>query len=130
MSSRFCVRHGVGYGALEQCAACVDDPGPPPDEVEADEPVQFPAGIPDPDAVLVELADDLADARSLRATIWHRTYNPTPVDPHAINTYCKLVDSIAKMARILLDAGYQRRDAVLIDRREKRLTRTKTGAGH
>ncbi len=124
-----CARHDVSYGALSQCAACVDDPGPAPDDAIAEDPVEFPEGIDDPDTILRALADDLEEMRELRRSIWSKC-NRVPTDSHLINSFGKIQDGISKLARILLDAGYLRRDAVLVDRREKRLVKTSRGASH
>ncbi len=106
---------------------CEADPGPAPDDEPLDEAVEFPEGIPDVDGTLRGCADDLAGLVDLRDAIWSKG---EVLDMHLANSYVKAQDGISKLRRILLDAGISRRDAVLIDRREKRLVRSARGASH
>ncbi len=127
-----CARHDVFYGALDQCTACAGDPGPPPDADVTEDPIEFPDGIPDPDEVLRGVAEDLDDMRKLRRDLRCKENGEESavLDTFLANSIIKAQDSCTKLQRILLDAGYKRRDETLVDRREKRLTEAaRRGAG-
>lgn len=128
-----CERHGVWYGALEQCGQCDADPGPAPDDEIASAPVDFPSGISTPDDQLRGWEDDLSDLVSLRQSIYskaHREVDGVVLDAHMLNTYAKIQDGISKIRRSLIDAGLKRIDEVEVNRREKRLVKSARGAAH
>ncbi len=122
-----CVRHDQWYAALGNCEACTDDPGSPPDDTVDEESVPFPEGIPDPDTVLRAISENMDYLIELRNAIWKK--GDAVIDTHLANSAIKASEAIAKMHGRLLDHGRLRIDAVLVDRREKRLVRSTRGAG-
>ena len=122
-----CERHDQWYTALGNCEACTDDPGPAPDETVCEDPVAFPDGIPDVDANLRGLVEDLDYLINVRNAIWRK--GDAIIDVHLANSAIKAASEIAKIRRDLLAAGYKRVDAVEVDRREKRLVKSTRGSG-
>jgi hypothetical protein len=109
----WCDRHEVGYGALDQCPGCENDPGPTPDEVGF-EPAPPPTGCitsADREAWYTKLANDAiasADALGSGEDDWHID---VAVKAHR--------DTAIKAMRAAGELGRAREDADLVEARRR-----------
>jgi hypothetical protein len=140
-----CSRHGVMFGRAESCAACVDDPGPPPDEV-ADEPEAPPTGCMSSvdversfgviaEHALVMIRKLVAKTPKGRATRKAIAGLPPAadlgvVDTHLANSYVKLGELYLKARSRQYDCAARREDEAIVRRREREKREHERGTAH